>query len=63
VIDTFGSINFDLNLLKRRILMQAIEKKQYVAPKLAELGNVATVTLQKVGGGSAPSTFHILTPK
>ncbi len=43
--------------------MQAIEKKQYVAPKLAELGNVATVTLQKVGGGSAPSTFHILTPK
>jgi hypothetical protein len=37
--------------------MQVEVKKAYVAPKLAELGTISTITLGPTKGGSVPCIF------
>jgi hypothetical protein len=45
-------------LLKGAIVMKVEVKKAYVEPKLAELGNISTITLT-IGGQSGQVSFPI----
>jgi hypothetical protein len=48
----------DRRLLKGAIAMKVEEKKAYVEPKMVELGNISTITLNP-GGGSGSVIFPV----